>query len=169
MTTQQYSLIIESVIWFGIGLAAFLLTFTFDDKIALYRYGANTWPAVVSVLIMIATAIRFCYCFLFSHTIKKEENQEEHALLRDMGPVFAIPTIYVLSLPYIGFYAGTLIFLPLYTYLIRRKDLLKVLFICVPTICLLEIIFTKFLFVPFPVGTLPFFYTFNSEVVNLFY
>ena len=29
--------------------------------------------------------------------------------------------------------------------------------------------FTKFLFVPFPVGTIPLFYTIISEIVNLLY
>jgi hypothetical protein len=169
MTSQRRSLITESILWFGTGLTAFFLTFTFNDEITLYRYGANMWPAVIAILLMICITLHFSYCFLYSHVAKTEENQDEYARLRDIWPVFAIPVVYVLALPYIGFYAGTLIFLPLYTYSIQRKDLLKILLICVPVVCILVIIFTKFLFVPFPVGTLPLFYDFNAEVVNLLF
>jgi hypothetical protein len=169
MVNQRYQFVIDFIFWFSIGLLGFLLTFSFNNEIALYRYGANTWPAIISVLLMLCSTLYFSYCFLFNHTVNAEEAQEEHACLRDIWPVFAIPIVYVLSLPYIGFYVGTLIFLPLYTYSIQRKNLLKTLFICVPFICLLEVIFTKFLFVPFPVGTLPFFYALNSEIVTLFY
>ena len=169
MTKQQYSLLLEFLWWFGAGLVAFLLTFTFDDPIALYRYGANLWPAIIAVLLMACIVLHSVYTFFFSHAGGEDPDTEEHTPLRKMWPIFAVPAIYVFLLPYVGFYVGTLLFLPLYTYVIQRERFLKVLGICVSVVCLLLIIFTKFLFVPFPVGTIPLFYNINSEIVKLLY
>ena len=159
--------------WMGAGLIAFFLTFTFDDKIALYRYGANLWPAVIAVLLMACITLHCAYSFFFQHALEKEQenegNSEEHPPLRKIWPIFAVPAAYVFSLPYVGFYVATLIFLPLYTYIIQRQDFWKALGICVSVVSLLLIIFTKFLFVPFPVGTLPLFYELNSEIVKILY
>lgn len=170
MTKRQCSLLMEFLFWFGIGLIAFLLTFTFNDTIALYHYGANRWPAGIAVILMACASMQYGY-YLFHQSVKEEEKEDnEYCIpLRKMWSMFAIPIGYVLLIPYIGFYAGTIIFLPIYSWSVSRENLLKTLVICDSVACLLVVIFTKLLFVPFPVGTLPLFYQFNSEIVKLLY
>lgn len=169
MTKQHFSLLLEFILWFGAGLIAFILTFSFDDKIALYRYGANLWPAIIAALLMICITAHCVYNYLFQHAVQEESDAEEHEPLAKIWPIFAVPAIYVLALPYAGFYVSTLVFLPAYTYIIQREKFLHTLSICLPVVSFLLIIFTKFLFVPFPVGTLPLFYELNSEIVKLLY
>ena len=158
--------VIEFSVLLAVGIAALLLTFTFDDEIALYRYGANLWPAILSLGLILCTVIIFIHTLFYGDTSIEEAEGTD---LKTLARIFILPIFYVILLPYIGFYSATIIFLPLYTYIIHMKSFLKVLLRCLAVACVIVIIFTKFLFVPFPVGTIPLFYTINSEIVNLLY
>ena len=158
--------VIEFSVLLAVGIAAFLLTFTFDDEIALYRYGANLWPAILSLGLILCTVIIFIHTLFYGDTSIEEAEGTD---LKTLARIFILPIFYVILLPYIVFYSATIIFLPLYTYIIHMKSFLKVLLRCLAVACVIVIIFTKFLFVPFPVGTIPLFYTINSEIVNLLY
>lgn len=164
---QLRSLATEFVFWFGTGLAAFALSFTFNDVIPLYRYGANTWPAIIACLLMVCIALHCGYRALVRP--QPEEERQEAALPGNIRTVFVIPVCYVLALPYAGFYAATLVFVPLYAWRIGQCGLGKTLLACIPAVCVIITLFTKFLFVPFPTGTLPFLYEFNSFIVTLLY
>ena len=158
--------VIEFSVLLAVGIAAFLLTFTFDDEIALYRYGANLWPAILSLGLILCTVIIFVHTLFYGDSSIEEEGGTN---LQTLARVFILPIFYVILLPYVGFYSATIIFLPLYTYIIHMKSFLKVLLRCLAVACVIIVVFTKFLFVPFPVGTISLFYTINSEIVNLLY
>lgn len=50
-----------------------------------------------------------------------------------------------------------------------KASIIKIILVSVPASFIIIVIFTKFLFVPFPVGTINAFYVINSEIVNLLY
>lgn len=158
----------EFIVTFGIGLLAFLQTFGFSDPIALYRYGANRWPAAIALSIMLSSLCLYVYrrC-VPGHTEEKEEQSPPLNWRR--VPVFLVPILFVALLPYIGFYAGVLIFLPLYSWFLGQRRILKTLAVCLPVAALIIVVFTRYLFVPFPVGTWPGFYEFNSALVAFLY
>lgn len=159
----------EFIVTFGIGLIAFLQTFGFDDHIALYRYGANRWPAAIALSIMFSSLCLYVYRRCVPH-LKKDEVEERPAIpLRQRLPVFLVPIVFVALLPCIGFYAGILIFLPVYSWFLGQRNIIKTLSVCLPVAALIIFVFTRYLFVPFPVGTWPGFYEFNSALVAFLY
>lgn len=159
----------EFLCWFSVGLAAFLLTFTFNDEIALYRYGANTWPAVIAIALMICIAILFIYSSVSRKLERDAKATEDIPATVNLWGTFAAPILYVILIPYIGFYVASVLFVPAYSYIMGKMPFLRCICVSVPAVLLLIVIFTHFLFVPFPVGTINFFYLINSEVVNLLY
>ncbi|HIU17051.1 MAG TPA: tripartite tricarboxylate transporter TctB family protein [Candidatus Avidesulfovibrio excrementigallinarum] len=159
----------EFIVTFGIGLIAFLQTFSFDDPIELYRYGANCWPAAIAVSMMVCSLCLYGYRRIAPPSKEDAAEDPDDLPFRKRVPVFVIPIIFVLLLPYIGFYAGVLIFLPVYSWFLGQRRILKTLSVCIPVAALIIFIFTKYLFVPFPVGTWAGFYEFNSALVAFLY
>lgn len=170
MSDKFRALLMEFLCWFGVGLAAFLLTFTFDDEIPLYKYGANVWPALIALCLMVCITILFVYSAVSKKFLEDAEDEDSTPLtLFTVFGTFAVPVFYVLLIPYIGFYVGTIVFIVIYSYIMSKASLLKVILVALSVSCIIIVIFTKFLFVPFPVGTVGIFYTINSEIVNLLY
>lgn len=170
MSDKFRALLMEFLCWFGVGLAAFLLTFTFDDEIPLYRYGANVWPALIALCLMACITILFVYSSVSKKFLEDAEEEGTPPLnLFTIFGTFSVPVFYVLLIPYIGFYVGTIFFIIIYSYIMSKANILKVILVSVPISFIIIVIFTKFLFVPFPVGTVGIFYAINSEIVNLLY
>ncbi len=166
---RQKTYLGEFIVTFGIGLVAFLQSFSFDDPIELYRYGANCWPAAIAISMMVCSLCLFLYRRYVPASSADTEEEEDHIPFRRRIPVFVIPIIFVLLLPYIGFYAGILIFLPVYAWFLGQRNIRKTLSVCFLIAALIIVVFTKYLFVPFPVGTWPGFYEFNSALVAFLY
>lgn len=158
----------EFLVTFGIGFFAFIQTFGFGDPIALYRYGANRWPAAIALSIMLASLCLYAYRLCAPSRAQETDAAPSPPFVRRL-PVFAVPVIFVALLPSIGFYAGILIFLPVYAWFLGQRNILKTLSICLPVAALIIFIFTRYLFVPFPVGTWPGFYEFNTALVAFLY
>ncbi|WP_297045616.1 tripartite tricarboxylate transporter TctB family protein [uncultured Desulfovibrio sp.] len=169
MSDKFRALLMEFLCWFSVGLAAFLLTFTFDDEIPLYRYGANVWPAIISLCLMLCITILFVYSSVSKKFLQDADNSTTPLTIFTIFGTFSIPVFYVLLIPYIGFYVGTIIFIPVYSYIMSKASIIKIILVSVPASFIIIVIFTKFLFVPFPVGTINAFYVINSEIVNLLY
>lgn len=169
MSGKFRGLLMEFLCWFSVGLAAFLLTFTFDDEIPLYRYGANVWPALIALCLMLCITILFVYSSVSKKYLQDAENSDTPLTIFTIFGTFSVPVFYVLLIPYIGFYVGTILFIPLYSYIMSKAGIVKTLLVSLSASFIIILIFTKFLFVPFPVGTINPFYGINSEIVNLLY
>ena len=167
----QYSL--EFLLCAGFALLAWLAAADFATPLPLYRYGADGWPKAIALGLSGSATLLLLYRLIFT----PEEAEAFTPVEQDAQPVskwrkavvFAIPMLYAVLLPYIGFYVATFLFLPLYTRLLGEKRILRLLLVtCCTAVCIV-VLFSKYLYVPFPVGSLPLFYDINSFISELMY
>ena len=118
---------------------------------------------------MLCITILFVYSSVSKKFLQDADNSTTPLTIFTIFGTFSIPVFYVLLIPYIAFYVGTIIFIPVYSYIMSKASIIKIILVSVPASFIIIVIFTKFLFVPFPVGTINAFYVINSEIVNLLY
>ncbi|MEQ8193596.1 MAG: tripartite tricarboxylate transporter TctB family protein [Rhodospirillales bacterium] len=164
---------IEFSFWFVFTGAAFALTFDFDRKVEMYRYGAAGWPRIVIAIIFLAALGQ-----LWQSLFQKEEqesqvgtpavSEERHDPIGlQMWFIMLTPVIYAFFIEELGYYFLTPFFLFAYLYLTGERRLKWLIIVPLGIFIVLTILFTKFLYVGLPTGNLPGFYDFGSWIVQI--
>lgn len=157
--------------WLAFAAGAFALTFTFDQDIEIYKYGANGWPRVVIILIVLAALGQLL------HDVKvrlaSEDRGEKTAatglagherteyLLR-MGAILVTPFIFAFLLDYVGFYSIAPVFIAAFLYIGGERRWGRLLGISLFIYALMILFFAKLLFVGLPTGNWHPFYDFSN-------
>lgn len=135
-----------------IGIGIFFITNTLEfPELTLEPMGPAFMPRLYSILLI------FLGLILAIKALREKKNQENTSVENNMKYVLLsmlIVLIYVLLIPYLGFYVSTLVFC--FVFLVFSKVNNKVVLILVPigTISLIYIFFDKILKVAIPLGSL---------------
>jgi hypothetical protein len=174
------SILTEGAIWLALAVAAFALTFQFDEPLSNYRYGGAGWPRAIIVGIALFASAQTVSRLRQTSMGRAPSAMEDPGQglsgeiaatgilvnLKRLG-TFAVPLVYLLLMPRMGYYIVTPFFISGYMTLLGERRLVHLggttLFIYVLTL----LIFAKLLFVPVPVGTWPGFYEVNSLFLSL--
>ncbi|MDR1659702.1 MAG: tripartite tricarboxylate transporter TctB family protein [Desulfovibrio sp.] len=166
---------IEFLVVAGFSLCAWLAAAEFSVPLPLYKYGADGWPKAVALCMAFSAACLFVYRLVQGAPpddpgIEAEVSRPllEVNLFRNAA-VFGVPLLYALLLPHIGFYMATILFLPLYTWLLGERKFLRLGVVTGCTAVVIIVLFSKYLYVPFPLGNWGVFYDINSFISELMY
>jgi hypothetical protein len=169
------------MIWLTLSILAYSLTFTFDDPLVTYRYGAASWPRTIILAIVVFALIEAISNFLAFRknappkTTGMEGGKDEETEKTVSGTkvnlkrltTFAFPLVFLLMIPRMGYYVSAPFFIAGFMFLLgeRRTFHLVVTTFLIYAVTLL--VFTKLLFVPLPEGTWPGFYEISSWILRL--
>lgn len=135
-----------------IGIGIFFITNTLEfPELTLEPMGPAFMPRLYSILLI------FLGLILAIKALREKKNQENTSVENNMKYVLLsmlIVLIYVLLIPYLGFYVSTLVFC--FVFLVFSKVNNKIVLVSVPigTISLIYIFFDKILKVAIPLGSL---------------
>jgi len=160
----------EVAIWLIFAVGAFALTYKFDQEIEIYKFGANGWPRVVIILIVLAALGQ-----LF-HDIKarlargaSDEKKASAASTRGgaeyalrMGAILVTPFVFAFLLDAVGFYVLAPIFIAVLLYIGGERRWGRIIGISLFIYALAILFFAKLLFVGLPTGNVHPFYDISN-------
>lgn len=167
----------EIAIWIVIAIGMWTYSYEFDAHIPNFEPGPLIWPQVVLALIG-ACAIGMLVSNRGSiwHT-SDGRDQPSPGAGAENGPLglvvlkllatFALPLLYVWLLPRAGFFATTPFFLGGYMYVFGQRQPVHLVGTTLSIYVAITVIFSKFLFLPLPVGVWPGFYDFGNAILTL--
>ena len=168
--------IFEAVFWLLISVIFFLVSFSFNQPIEIYKFGATGWPRVILFLMALVCLGNFYYAYSKGSKAQEgrvgaKENDEpiEYTSIGQYfktGMVLMLPLVYALSLKPVGFYSGTPIFIALIMIAWGER---RVRFIFINTILIYAILIVLFMLVlnaPLPQGNMSPFYDISAFMLK---
>ena len=168
--------IFEAVFWLLISVIFFVVSFSFNQPIEIYKFGATGWPRVILFLMTLVCLGNFYYAYSKGSKAQEgrvgaKENDEpiEYTSIGQYfktGMVLMLPLVYALSLKPVGFYSGTPIFIALIMIAWGER---RVRFILINTILIYAILIVLFMLVlnaPLPQGNMSPFYDISAFMLK---
>ena len=168
--------IFEAVFWLLISVIFFVVSFSFNQPIEIYKFGATGWPRVILFLMALFCLGNFYYAYSNGSKAQEgrvgaKENDEpiEYTSIGQYfktGMVLMLPLVYALSLKPVGFYSGTPIFIALIMIAWGER---RVRFILINTILIYAILIVLFMLVlnaPLPQGNMSPFYDISAFMLK---
>jgi hypothetical protein len=168
--------IFEAVFWLLISVIFFVVSFSFNQPIEIYKFGATGWPRVILFLMALVCLGNFYYAYSKGSKAQEgrvgaKENDEpiEYTSIGQYfktGMVLMLPLVYALSLKPVGFYSGTPIFIALIMIAWGER---RVRFILINTILIYAILIVLFMLVlnaPLPQGNMSPFYDISAFMLK---
>ena len=168
--------IFEAVFWLLISVIFFVVSFSFNQPIEIYKFGATGWPRVILFLMALVCLGNFYYAYSKGSKAQEgrvgaKENDEpiEYTSIGQYfktGMVLMLPLVYALSLKPVGFYSGTPIFIALIMIAWGER---RVRFILINTILIYAILIVLFMLVlnaPLPQGNMSPFYNISAFMLK---
>ena len=162
--------------WLAFAAGAFALTFTFDQEIEIYRYGANGWPRVVIILIVLAALGQLLHdvrARLASAGLEEKRTpaapggRERTEYRLRMGAILVAPFVFAFLLDNVGFYSIAPVFIAVFLYVGGERRWGRLLGISLFIYALMVLFFAKLLFVGLPVGNWHPFYDFSNWLLTI--
>ena len=168
--------IFEAVFWLLISVIFFVVSFSFNQPIEIYKFGATGWPRVILFFMALVCLGNFYYAYSKGSKAQEgrvgaKENDEpiEYTSIGQYfktGMVLMLPLVYALSLKPVGFYSGTPIFIALIMIAWGER---RVRFILINTILIYAILIVLFMLVlnaPLPQGNMSPFYDISAFMLK---
>lgn len=165
--------IFEVAFWLAFALAAFALTYQFNQRIEIYKFGAFGWPRTIVLLIVLA-ALGQLY-----HDIEERKAGVVREAFSSAGegtdPGYAVRVAAILITPFVfafllegvGFYSLAPFFIAAFLYIGGEHRWRRIVGISAFIYALMILFFAKLLFVGLPVGNWHPFYDFGNWLLVL--
>jgi len=168
--------IFEAAFWLLLAIIFFAVSFSFNQPIEIYKFGATGWPRVILFLMALIALGNFYHAY--SKGAKAQEGRvgakenDEPIEYTSMGQyiktglILILPLLYGLSLKPVGFYSGTPIFIALIMIAWGER---RVRFILTNTLLIYAILIGLFMVVlnaPLPQGNMSPFYDISAFMLK---
>ena len=174
MTRIPRKNLLETGLWIGFAVVAFIYTFEFDQDIETYAFDATGWPRAVLVFIILAALAHLVQIWRDSSLVQPGERETE---ADEKAPGFfrnwrllamlALPVAYAWLLAPIGFYALTPLFIFLFLVLAEEKRWQYLIGISFGLYAVLVFVFGKLLYLSLPLGNIQAFYDFSNWILTV--
>ena len=180
MKTRR-SIIFQLLIWLALGSLAYGLTYSFDNHLENYRYGAASWPRVIILAMVIFALIE-----AILDLVELRRHGPSGAVVTDGAAdttpektisgvtihlkrlaTFGVPLLFLFMIPRMGYYVSAPFFITAFMLLLGERQLKHLIGTSLLIYCVTLFVFTKLLFVPLPEGTWPGFYEVSSWIIVL--
>lgn len=163
--------ILEWLLWIAIAAVAISMTGNFNQEIQLYRFGADGWPIVICIGIMIGATGQLANRFLngdFRNArvgLAGTGGQAGTGMIVRVA-IFVLPFLFLFLATRIGAYIATPLFVMALLYLLDVRSPVAAVSVTAIITALLLLVFTRFFFVALPTGRIHFFYEMNVAIIE---
>jgi Tripartite tricarboxylate transporter TctB family len=177
---RKLILCLEWGFWVALAVAAYWLTFDFDEPLDIYRFGASGWPRFILACIVVGATLQTASGLLKERRGAREPVPEDEAATTPEGEpeaperlrpsplllgIFALPLIYLVLLPRTGFFVTTPVFVMAFLWVLQVRRVRLLIGVTAAAYCLVLLIFVRLFYVALPVGNWPIFYDANNWIV----
>lgn len=165
----------EVAFWLAFAAAAYALSFRFNQPIEIYRFGANGWPRVVILLIVLA-ALGQLLAHVRARLARREQGSaapstggavSEPGYAMRVAAILITPFVFAFLLEGVGFYSLAPFFVGAFLYIGGERRWGRIIGISLFIYALMILLFAKLLFVGLPVGNWHPFYDFSNWLLVL--
>ena len=169
--------IMEGLFWVATAGLFFSYTFTFNQPIEIYKFGATGWPRVILLLILIVAFGNLYYNFKMGSKVQQDrigmgDDHDEVSYYSletylKTGFILIIPFLYAVSLKPVGFYCGTPVFVALIMFAWGERRWRFILGNTLFIYFLLLVLFMLVLNAPLPQGNVSPFYDISAFLLKM--
>lgn len=160
--------------WLVLAVAAFALTYNFNQEIEIYRFGAYGWPRAVACIIVLAVIGQLYHDWRFGKAGRDTENGADGAdVARDpayygrMAAALGLPILYAALMQSVGFYVLTPFFIAAFLFAAGERRWKWIVSVTVCLYAVLVVAFARLFYVGLPVGTVRPFYDISNWLLVL--
>ena len=169
---------IETAIWLSIFVIFFAFSFTFNQPIEIYKFGATGWPRVILLLLLLATIGNFLYLRKHGSAVQKGrvgiaddgDDSVDYSDMRNLAKLTGIlltPFLFAMLLKPVGFYFATPFFIVLVIMLFGERRWKRILGVTVLIYLILLGLFMVVLNAPLPQGNVSPFYDVSAFILTI--
>jgi hypothetical protein len=169
---------IETAIWLSIFVIFFAFSFTFNQPIEIYKFGATGWPRVILLLLLLATIGNFLYLRKHGSAVQKGrvgiaddgDDGVDYSDMRNLAKLAGIlltPFLFAMLLKPVGFYFATPFFIVLVIMLFGERRWKRILGVTVLIYLILLGLFMVVLNAPLPQGNVSPFYDVSAFILTI--
>ena len=177
--SRQLLIVSEWLFWAALALILWLQTGAFSEEIAEYKFGADGWPKMVILGIIVgATGQAAFKWFAPDASLDKTEELKADRSVKQVKQeaswqktsqkiaIFVLPLAYLWAMHRIGFFVASPLFIALYLYVLEVRNWRLILGITAIILILIFYVFVRLFYVAVPVGAWESFYAINNEIIT---
>lgn len=151
MATLKVANISSGIVSIAVGGFFYFLTFSFPD-IELDVLGAEFLPRLYSILLILFGLILLVQAVVKKDSEEKDDEQKPSTYIYGLSTI-AIVLLYILILPYVGFYISTILAMLALLYFSKVRKVLVLVSVPLGVILFIYVVFEILLKVPVPTGS----------------
>lgn len=183
----------EWLFWAVLALILWLQTGAFSEEIAEYKFGADGWPKMVILGIIVGATGQAAFKWFAVSVVNEGDEARQDAsqapvaglsppvllptaLLpknstawRKLGQklaIFGLPLVYLWAMHRIGFFVASPLFIALYLYVLEVRNWRHIAGVTAIILALVFYVFVRLFYVAVPVGAWEIFYSINNEIIT---
>ena len=171
--SRQVLIFSEWLFWSVLALILWMQTGAFSEEIAEYKFGADGWPKMVIIGILVG-ATGQAVIKLMDRSASAQDDGEKHAKPAAMTwqkraqqlAIFGMPLLYLWAMHRIGFFVASPLFIAAYLWVLEVRNWRHILGVTAIILALLFFVFVRLFYVAVPVGAWESFYAINNEIIT---
>lgn len=173
--SRQVMIFSEWLFWAILALILWLQTGAFSEEIAEYKFGADGWPKMVILGLIIGATGQAIVKWLAPIDGEKEADapsmsaviagQSWQKLLQKLA-IFGLPLCYLWAMHRIGFFIASPLFIALFLYVLEVRNWRHILGVTAIILAVIFFVFVRLFYVAVPVGAWESFYAINNEIIT---
>lgn len=180
--SRQLLIVAEWLFWAVLALILWLQTGAFSEEIAEYKFGADGWPKVVILGLVIGATGQAAFKWIAPadsdsaapNDADTKDSQGTQAAKTSLTwpkvmqkiAIFGLPLAYLWAMHRIGFFVASPLFIALYLYVLEVRNWRLILGVTVIIIAVIFYVFVRLFYVAVPVGAWESFYLINNEIIT---
>lgn len=171
--SRQVLIFSEWLFWSVLALILWMQTGAFSEEIAEYKFGADGWPKMVIIGIVVG-ATGQAIIKLMDRSASDQDDDENDAKPAVMTwqkrvqqlAIFGMPLLYLWAMHRIGFFVASPLFIMAYLWVLEVRNWRHILGVTAIILALLFFVFVRLFYVAVPVGAWESFYAINNEIIT---
>ena len=170
--SRRMMIVLEWLFWSALALILWMQTGAFSEEIAEYKFGADGWPKVVIIGLVIGATGQAALKWLVPQDdvpAKDDSVPQERQSWRkrcQQFAIFGLPLLYLWAMHRIGFFIASPLFIMLYLYILEVRNWRHILGVTVIICVAVSYLFVRLFYVALPVGAWQSFYALNNEIIT---
>ena len=169
--TREQKLIGEWLFWCVLVTLFWMQTDSFAEPIAEFRFGADGWPKMVLLGILIGATGQMTLGLYEARRTNLPPTSDETGTRQisrwQQISIFVLPLLYLWLMHRIGFFVVTPLFIAAYLFVLEVRRIRPLVFVTLAVYGVVLFLFVRFFYVALPVGAWPSFYEINNQIITL--
>ena len=171
--SRQILIFSEWLFWSVLALILWLQTGAFSEEIAEYKFGADGWPKMVIIGLVVGATGQALLKWVAAPDSPSESEQaapvSQDRSWQKIGQklaIFGLPLLYLWAMHRIGFFVASPLFILAYLYVLEVRNWRYLLGVTALVLAVIFFVFVRLFYVAVPVGAWETFYAINNDIIT---